>query len=160
MARTALGVCFIGLPEETEVAATDRLMENLSDLVYDSGAFETLDVKLKRFCEGEQIDFGDIVLDLSEHTAFRQAVWDITRAIPYGTTRSYGSIAAEVGRPKGARAIGQAMGANPVPLIVPCHRVVASDGSLHGFAGGLPMKESLLRLEGLVLRGARVDNPG
>ena len=86
-------------------------------------------------------------LDLSEGTAFQREVWGVTRKIPYGKVRSYKWVASEVGRPKAARAAGQALSANPVPLLVPCHRVVMSDGTLGGFTGGEDYKRRLLSIE-------------
>jgi len=74
-------------------------------------------------------------------------VWDALCEIPYGETCTYGEIAATVGRPKATRAVGQAVGANPIPIVIPCHRVIGTTGSLVGFAGGLPLKERLLVLE-------------
>ena len=82
-------------------------------------------------------------------TPFQLAVWQVLRAIPYGQTVSYGEIARGLGRrPEAARAVGLANGANPLPIIVPCHRVIGADGSLTGFGGGLPIKRALLQLEG------------
>lgn len=81
-------------------------------------------------------------------TAFQRCVWEALATIPYGTTRSYGEVARMIGRPRAVRAVGAANGRNPLPVVVPCHRVVGSDGSLTGFAGGLAAKELLLRLEG------------
>ncbi len=81
-------------------------------------------------------------------TAFQLAVWDALRQIPYGQTVSYGELARQLGHPQGARAVGLANGANPLPIIVPCHRVIGADGSLTGFGGGLPIKRALLALEG------------
>ncbi len=86
-----------------------------------------------------------------EGTAFERAVWDALRAIPYGRTLSYGQLAANLGRPRAARAVGHASGSNPLPIVIPCHRLVRSRGELTGFGGGLPMKRSLLELEGAVL---------
>jgi len=94
-----------------------------------------------------------------EGTEFQEAVWNALRGIPRGEVRTYGEVAAAVGRPGAARAVGQANHANPLPLVVPCHRVVASDGSLGGYAGRWNeeggMKETLLRLEGADLRVVR-----
>jgi len=84
-----------------------------------------------------------------EGTAFQQAVWAQLRAIPYGTTISYGELARRVGNPKASRAVGLANGRNPVAVIVPCHRVIAGDGSLGGYGGGLDRKSALLGLEGV-----------
>ncbi len=83
---------------------------------------------------------------------FELRVWAALRRIPFGETRSYGQLAAELGIPGASRAVGRANGANPVSILVPCHRVIGSGGALTGYAGGLPMKERLLRLEG-ALRG-------
>lgn len=82
-------------------------------------------------------------------TPFQEKVWQALVQIPYGETRTYGQIAAVVGSPKGARAVGMACNRNPVMLVVPCHRVIGSTGKLVGFGGGLPMKERLLAVEGV-----------
>jgi len=80
-------------------------------------------------------------------TPFQAAVWQALLTIPYGATRSYSEIAATVGRPDAVRAVGTANGANPIPIIIPCHRVIGSNGKLVGFGGGLDMKRQLLDLE-------------
>lgn len=80
-------------------------------------------------------------------TPFQKEVWRALRSIPYGETRTYGQIAAQIGRPKAVRAVGMANHRNPLPIVVPCHRVVGADGSLTGYAGGLDIKTLLLRLE-------------
>lgn len=82
-------------------------------------------------------------------TAFQQAVWQALCEIPYGETRSYGEIARAIGKPSASRAVGAANGRNPLSIIVPCHRVIGQNGSLTGYAGGLPIKQELLRLEGI-----------
>ncbi len=87
-------------------------------------------------------------LDLSRGTPFQRQVWRAILRIPYGRVRSYRWVAERVGGSQYARAVGHALGANPVPIIVPCHRVVTSEGSLGGFTGGLPVKRKLLQLEG------------
>ena len=87
-------------------------------------------------------------------TAFQQAVWNILRGIPYGTTTTYGGIAARIAAARGGRmsaqAVGGAVGRNPISILIPCHRVIGTDGSLTGYAGGLDKKEYLLRLEGVL----------
>ncbi len=83
-------------------------------------------------------------------TPFQQQVWAALRTIPYGETRSYGELAAAIGRPKSARAVGAANGRNPLSIVIPCHRVVGADGSLTGFAGGVDTKRQLLDLESQV----------
>jgi methylated-DNA-[protein]-cysteine S-methyltransferase len=94
----------------------------------------------------------DLPLDLDGQATFRKKVWGVLKTIPYGRVRSYGWVARKIGKPLAARAVGGACGANPLPLIVPCHRVVAGNGSLGGFSGGLPVKKRLLRLEGVLLQ--------
>ena len=102
--------------------------------------------RLKRYWDGEPVRFLD-KLDLAGTTTFQQRVWRVTRTIPYGETRSYAWVAARLGSPKSARAVGQALGRNPLPIVIPCHRVIGSDGGLTGFGGGMAMKKYLLRLE-------------
>jgi len=102
--------------------------------------------RLRRYGRGEAVAFPD-TLDFQGVSPFQRAVWEATQDIPRGQTCSYGELAARVGRPGAARAVGQAMARNPWPIVVPCHRVVASDGGLGGYGGGLEMKERLLRLE-------------
>ena len=84
-------------------------------------------------------------------TAFQQTVWQALCEIPYGETRSYGEIARVIGKPSASRAVGAANGRNPLSIIVPCHRVIGQNGNLTGYAGGLPIKQELLRLEGIAL---------
>lgn len=93
-------------------------------------------------------DHFDLPLDLSHGTAFQQSVWQALLAIPAGRTTSYGALSAEVGKPAAVRAVGAAVGRNPISVIVPCHRVLGADGSLTGYAGGLERKTTLLELEG------------
>ncbi|MGE6107008.1 methylated-DNA--[protein]-cysteine S-methyltransferase [Aeromonas sobria] len=85
----------------------------------------------------------------AQGTAFQQSVWQALCDIPYGETRSYGDIARAIGKPSAVRAVGAANGRNPLSIIVPCHRVIGQNGSLTGYAGGLPIKQALLALEGI-----------
>jgi O-6-methylguanine DNA methyltransferase len=94
----------------------------------------------------------DLLLDLSRGTSFQQKVWRTLRRISYGRFRSYQWVAVRVGGTRYARAVGNAVGANPMPIVIPCHRIVAQDSSLGGFSGGLPMKRKLLALEGTLSR--------
>lgn len=101
--------------------------------------------QLAVYFHGQRQQF-DLPLDLYG-TPFQIAVWQALRTIRYGTTRSYGDIARQVGRPKAARAVGGANNRNPVSVIVPCHRVIGSDGALVGYGGGLSIKKMLLAIE-------------
>lgn len=102
-------------------------------------------LEIEEYLAGRRRDF-DFALD-PPGTAFQQSVWRCLREIPYGATASYGEIARRAGRPGAARAVGAACGANPIALVIPCHRVVGTGGALTGFGGGLALKEQLLRLE-------------
>jgi methylated-DNA-[protein]-cysteine S-methyltransferase len=95
---------------------------------------------------GERTKF-DLPVEVTRGSAFERAVWSAITAIAYGERRSYGDIARSVGEPGGARAVGLACNRNPLPIIVPCHRVIGSDGKLVGFGGGLRRKQWLLQLE-------------
>ena len=113
--------------------------------VLDHQAFPDAVEQLDAYFAGELTDF-DIRMDM-RGTAFQRRVWEALLTIPYGETRSYGIIAAQVGAPGAARAVGLANGHNPIAIVVPCHRVVGARGSLTGYGGGLERKKSLLDLE-------------
>lgn len=102
--------------------------------------------QLQEYFDGLRQDF-DLPLDVSAGTSFQQEVWFALRKIPYAKTSSYTALAQQIHRPKAVRAVGAANGRNPLSIIVPCHRVIASDGALTGYAGGLGNKEVLLALE-------------
>jgi methylated-DNA-[protein]-cysteine S-methyltransferase len=106
--------------------------------------------QLTAYYAGERSGF-DLPLDLSAGTPFQQSVWDALRAIPSGGTTSYAELARRLGKPQAARAIGAAVGRNPVSVVVPCHRVLGTDGTLTGYAGGLERKTALLQLEGALV---------
>ena len=98
------------------------------------------------YFSGQRTTF-DMNIDISETTDFRRAVLEHLVTIPYGETRTYTQVAEAVGRPRAVRAVGSACATHPVPIVIPCHRVLRSDGSLGGYAGGLDMKRTLLELE-------------
>jgi methylated-DNA-[protein]-cysteine S-methyltransferase len=102
--------------------------------------------RFKTYFKGGKMAFPD-QLDLSGATPFQRKVWEITRLIPYGETRSYTWVAEQVNKPRAARAVGQALARNPLPIIIPCHRVVTIEGKLGGFSGGVEIKKRLLNLE-------------
>lgn len=107
--------------------------------------------KLRRYFDGEETDFSDLELDLSACSAFNKAIYNAARTVGWGATTTYGALAKSIGSPRAARAVGHAMARNPVTIIIPCHRVLAAGGQLHGFSayGGLLTKERLLVLEGV-----------
>ncbi|WP_323379318.1 methylated-DNA--[protein]-cysteine S-methyltransferase [Streptomyces durbertensis] len=111
----------------------------------DAAAFERVTAELAEYFAGERTEFSVPVR--AAGTEFQRTVWAELRKIPYGRTITYGELAARIGRPSAARAVGAANGRNPVSVIVPCHRVVGGGGSLTGYAGGLARKERLLALE-------------
>ena len=122
-------IAFGGLPEEGgDDPLLDRAQRQLAE--YFAGTREEFDLPLN-----------------PNGTPFQKKVWDALRQIPYGETRSYGDIARAVGSPKGFRAVGMANHVNPIPVVIPCHRVVGSKGALTGYAGGLNVKRALLELE-------------
>ncbi|MDX1646616.1 MAG: MGMT family protein [Longimicrobiales bacterium] len=109
---------------------------------------------MKAYLAKERHDF-DLDLDFPETTTpFQREVYQEMMSIEYGRVTSYGKIAQALGKPDQARAVGQAVGANPIPIVIPCHRVVGADGRLIGYSGGLAVKVSLLRLEGIDVDGA------
>lgn len=103
--------------------------------------------ELNQYFSGKRKVFS-VVLDM-QGTHFQKQVWEALLAIPFGETRSYGQIANQLGNPKATRAVGAANGQNPIPIIVPCHRVIGANGKLTGFGGGLEIKDQLLALEGI-----------
>ena len=102
--------------------------------------------ELAQYLQGERSGF-TVALDLRSGSEFQQSVWNALRAIAYGDTVSYGSISRQIGRPAAVRAVGAAVGRNPISIIVPCHRVLGASGALTGYAGGLGRKAALLALE-------------
>ncbi|MCL2707090.1 MAG: MGMT family protein [Dehalococcoidia bacterium] len=145
---TEKGIARLALPQTGEKEVLTALRLN-SETAYIS--FEHLDdiiSRIQAYCEGQYLDFSE-TLDLSSGSIFEQQVWSTCRSIPYGHTRSYGWLATQIGCPKAARAVGNALGKNPIPIIIPCHRIIAANGSIGGFTGGLDIKRRLLMLEGI-----------
>jgi methylated-DNA-[protein]-cysteine S-methyltransferase len=145
VASTTKGICMVDfhtsekefLKEAKESFSGEMIKDDKKNRKALSQIEKYLNGKLKRF---------DCALDF-RGTPFQKKVWAQLMKIPYGETRSYGEIARAVGRPKAFRAVGNANGANPIPIIAPCHRVIESNGGLGGFGHGLPLKKRLLALE-------------
>lgn len=138
--------------------AVARSLGDEPGLREDDASFEPLRSQLAEYFTGRRESF-DLALD-PHGTPFQAAVWRRLLAIPCGKLRTYKQVAAEIRRPSAVRAVGQAVGQNPLPILIPCHRVVGSDGALVGFTGGLSVKAQLLRLEGHTLGDApRLEPP-
>ncbi|HEX8306577.1 MAG TPA: methylated-DNA--[protein]-cysteine S-methyltransferase [Jatrophihabitans sp.] len=159
---TAVGCCALGwsgpaivevnLPEASPDQTRRRMARRLpgsSEQPPPAPAREVME-RIVALFDGSGDDLADIELDLSGSPEFHRSVYRVTRGIRPGTTLSYGAIATELGLPGAARAVGRALGHNPCPIIVPCHRVLAADGSMHGFSanGGVATKRRMLQLEG------------
>ena len=134
------------LPQPSAQEVRQLLGDSINQANCSPHLFQDLMERLKSYFIGHKTTFPD-KLDLSGSTVFQREVWEATRLIPYGETRSYTWIAQQIKQPRTARAVGQALGRNPLPIIVPCHRVLASNGRLGGFNGGIETKKYLLYLE-------------
>ena len=151
LAASERGLCRLLLPGEADWSGWfDRHFGGTASSGWNP-ALRRATSQLEQFLSGERRDF-DLELDL-RGTPFQIGVWNQLRSIPFGETRSYAQVAAGIGRPGSSRAVGTATGRNPVPVVVPCHRVIGSDGRLVGYAGGLGLKRSLLELEGVPVPG-------
>jgi methylated-DNA-[protein]-cysteine S-methyltransferase len=133
------GLCLVGFPEGP------MRHEPEPDWIFAEKPLAEARAQLSDYFAGERKTF-DLKLNPGG-TEFQLEVLEELQRIPYGTTTSYGEIAKRIGRPKAVRAVGAANGRNPIPIIIPCHRVIGSTGSMTGFGGGIPTKEALLRLE-------------
>jgi methylated-DNA-[protein]-cysteine S-methyltransferase len=143
---SANGLLRVTLPQHSASEAQQQLGDSFNQAVRSPQLYRDLMERLRAYFAGHKADFPD-KLDLSAATDFQRQVWEATRLIPYGETRSYAWVAEQIKKPKKVRAVGQALGKNPLPVIIPCHRVLASNGGLGGFSGGLEMKRFLLHLE-------------
>ena len=142
---TGRGIKRRTLPAKTEAEALAACGVDKKDLTPGAGGAGLID-RLKHYFLGEPVVFKD-GLDLTGTTEFQQEVYEAACRIPFGETKSYGELAKNIGKPGAARAVGQALGANPLPILIPCHRVVAADGGLGGFTGGIATKKKLLSME-------------
>ena len=147
LAATEIGLCSLTLPNGTYEAMRDKVVKSIpgAQFVESAEQMKPYTLQLTEYLHGERSEF-TLPLDL-RGTPFQVAVWNALCRIPYGETRSYSEIAQDVDRARAVRAVGAA---NPIAIIVPCHRVIGKDGSLTGYAGGgLPVKAELLQIEAM-----------
>jgi methylated-DNA-[protein]-cysteine S-methyltransferase len=148
MTASENGVTSIVLPGSGRAEKTNRHAAGQSESNGNvSSILADAELQLLDYLAGKRRDFS-VPVDMANGTSFQRRVWQAILRIPYGRVRSYQWVATKVGGKQYARAVGMALGSNPVPIIVPCHRIIAHDGSLGGFGCGLPMKRRLLKLEG------------
>ena len=170
--ETALGACAIAwndrgltrlqLPERDRAATEARVRASALPAASIPEAVQRIADSVRDYLAGAQTDFSFIAIDMATASLFRRRIYDAARAIGWGRTATYGELARRVGEPGGARAVGQAMAQNPVPLIIPCHRVLASGNATGGFSayGGRALKLRLLTIEGVSLEGDAPLLPG
>jgi methylated-DNA-[protein]-cysteine S-methyltransferase len=150
VAATGLGLARIFFDAEPELHL-ERLAKTYGSRVLRSASsVDSAHRQLDEYFAGDRSSF-ELDVDLRGAAPFAHQVLDELARVPYGQTTTYGTLAAKVGSPRAARAVGMVMNRNPIPIVLPCHRVVGSNGSLTGYAGGLDVKERLLRLEGALL---------
>jgi methylated-DNA-[protein]-cysteine S-methyltransferase len=149
VSETTKGIDTVVLPKASRQAVLSELQAASAALLDAevSSRLREARTQLTDYLAGTRHSF-DLSLDLSRGTSFQQKVWRTLLCVSYGRLRSYQWVAVRVGGSQYARAVGNAVGANPMPIVIPCHRIVAQDASLGGFSGGLPTKRKLLTLEG------------
>ena len=150
LAATPRGLVKVSFPQFGAEETLEELATRISPRVLEAPArLDEARRELDRYFEGRLTEF-ELPLDWQLTDGFRKKAQQAINRIPYGRTRSYTEIARSAGNERAVRAAGTACGANPLPIVVPCHRVLRSGGALGGYGGGLPMKESLLKLEGVL----------
>jgi len=149
VSETTKGIDVVVLPKTSRRAVLLELQLSEADLLDGrrSSRLREAQAQLTSYLAGARRSF-NLPLDISQGTSFQRKVWQTLRRVSYGRLRSYQWVALRVGGGQYARAVGNAVGANPIPIVIPCHRIVAQDASLGGFSGGLPTKRKLLTLEG------------
>ncbi|MBS7637616.1 methylated-DNA--[protein]-cysteine S-methyltransferase [Candidatus Bathyarchaeota archaeon] len=151
MAGSEKGLLKIDLLTSEEQFLADLRKITSSKPIRDARRFTKIEGLLEEYFRGNKVIF-DIPLDLNG-TEFQKDVWRAIYKVPFGRLSSYGRIAEEIGRPKAVRAVGNAVGANPLPIVIPCHRIIRADGGLGGYGGGIDLKLYLLSIEGIIEMG-------
>jgi len=153
--NSPIGKLYIATADDAVVAISDKpfsedyfeKLDQYPTVEVPGGSINNINEQLDDYFSGKRQHF-DLEMEL-HGTNFQQAVWKACASIPYGETRSYADLANMIGKPQASRAVGMALGANPIPIVIPCHRVIGSSGKLTGFGGGLDVKKALLELEGI-----------
>ena len=159
LAVTSRGLAYVAFQDEDRDAIFARLAAGLSPRIMEvAGPTDEARRELDEYFRHARRRF-ELKVDRRLIGDFAWDVLRATRKVPFGRTATYGEVAATIGRPKAARAVGGALGSNPIPIVIPCHRVVGAGGRLTGYAGGLPRKELLLELEGVLEPGMDVVQP-
>jgi methylated-DNA-[protein]-cysteine S-methyltransferase len=172
--ETAIGPCGVAwsergltrlqLPESDRSATEKRLRANSPSAGAEDPPPRIKQVisEVQRYLAGRKVDFSAIAVDLTDASPFHRKIYEAARSVGWGHTASYGDLARQVGSPTAARAVGQALGRNPIPIVIPCHRVLASGHRIGGFSafGGTSAKERLLALEGVSVGGDAPRLPG
>ena len=147
VAKTSKGICFVNLSKISEAKFKSLLIKKFRKKpIRDDEKLKSVINELLDYFNDNKVDFKSL-LDLRVGTVFQRKIWNKISEIPYGELRSYKWIASEIGNINAVRAVGNAVGKNPVPPIIPCHRVIRTDGKLGGFSSGIPLKKWLLKLE-------------
>ena len=147
VAATEIGLSYIGIAENSKLHMKEWITKYYEDeLIEDASKLTVYIEEIKQYLVGNDNNFSSLPLDL-QGTAFQLQVWQALQQIPYGETKTYSQIAQQLSKPNSVRAVASAIGKNPVLLVVPCHRVIAKDGSLSGYRDGTQQKQNLLQLE-------------
>jgi methylated-DNA-[protein]-cysteine S-methyltransferase len=153
VATTESGLVRVSFHQSESAFASDLRQQLGTDVVKSAAKTKAVVHQIRDYFAGRRTAF-DVQTDLSHVTPFQRKVLLATAQVPPGRVVSYGDIAKRIGRPRGSRAVGQALGHNPIPIVIPCHRIIATDGKLGGYTGGLRIKKKLLRLEGALAANA------
>jgi methylated-DNA-[protein]-cysteine S-methyltransferase len=152
VAATGRGLVRVAFPEEDVDSVLERLARGVSPRIVEAPApLDPVRRELDEYFSGRRREF-ELDLDWTLVGPFGRRVLKVTSEIPYGGVQSYGEVAADAGSPRGSRAAGNALGSNPIPIVIPCHRVLRTGGALGGYGGGLERKRWLLELEGAIAR--------
>ncbi len=151
------GLCGIEFESEQQTTLTENWQQATSASDQISEIFCKTTETLERYFQGEKIEFQQLDFLAPQGTEFQKSVWKLLLEIPYGQTTNYGEIANQLGKPKAMRAVGGAVGRNPISILIPCHRVLGKSQALTGFGGGLPVKRYLLKLEGIAFKDKGIE---